>query len=280
MKRKIAQPQTKTIFYILLPTIILLTLTTVYLLPSEVKELLTLKYHLISFSNPSDLLKLYTYHLVHFDLLHFMGNVVGFIFIYWILISLVVWGNELRTFKIMLSIIFMAIAPALGILDLFLFSDTVLRQGCGFSGILLALNGLIPYFSFKYLAKELNIRLRVPIIHLLFLVIASGMAIAYIETIKAFIFALTGTFAVSIYFYHIYTNNDIEDTKETREKVVLVIFSLMLFIWVIAVSFPPDLKTSHGIVNIWGHFMGLYLSMIILYYLGLQLGDSVSKEVA
>ncbi len=263
--------RTETIFYLLLPSTIILTLTIVYVLPAEIKELLALKYHFFSYSNPYDLLRLYTYHLIHYDFQHFMGNIVSFIFIYWILISLVVWSREVRIFNVMLFIIFVVIAPALGSLDLFLFSDAAVRQGCGFSGILLAFNGLLPYFSFRYLAKELHISLRVSMVHLLFLVIASGVAIAYIGPIKAIIYASTGTFAVALYFYEIHNRYDIQDTKEVREKISLVVFSLMMFFFVIAISFPPDLKTSHGIVNIWGHLMGLYLSMIALFYLGLRL---------
>lgn len=271
--------RTETIFYLLLPSTIILTLTIVYVLPAEIKELLSLKYHLFSYSNPYDLLRLYTYHLVHYDFQHFMGNIVSFIFIYWILTSLVMWAREVRTFNVMLFIIFVVIAPALGFLDLFLFSDAALRQGCGFSGILLAFNGLLPYFSIKYLAKELNISLRVSIVHLMFLVIASGVAIAYIETTKAILFASTGTFAVALYFYGIHNRYDIQDTKEVREKISLVMFSLMMFFFVIAISFPPDLRTSHGIVNIWGHFMGLYLSMIVLYYLGLRVEGASVKAL-
>lgn len=101
------------------------------------------------------------------------------------------------------------------------------------------------------------------------------MSIAYIETIRAIVFVLTGSFAVTFYFYEIYNRYDIEDTREVREKVSLVMFSLMMFFWIIAISFPPDLKTSNGIVNIWGHFFGLYLSMVVLYYLGLR-AESVS----
>lgn len=267
--------KTEIIFYLLFPSAIISTLTLVYFLPAEVKELLTLNYHFFSFSNPSDLLRLYTYHLIHFDILHFAGNLVSFILIYWVLTYLVIQGRGVRMFKVMLLIVFVVIAPALGVLDLMLFGDTVVKQGCGFSGILLAFNGLIPYFSFKYVSKELGINFRVSMVHLLFLVIASGMSIAYIETIRAIVFASTGSFAVALYFYGIYNRYNIEDTRETREKISLVMFSLMMFFWVIVVSFPPELKTSHGIVNIWGHFLGLYLSMVILYFLALR-AESVS----
>lgn len=122
--------KTEVIFYFLLPSTIITTLTLAYFLPAEIKELLTLNYHFLSFSNPSDLLRLYTYHLIHYDFLHFAGNLVSFILIYWILTYLVIQGKEVKMFKVMLLIIFFVIAPALGILDLILFGDTVLKQGC------------------------------------------------------------------------------------------------------------------------------------------------------
>lgn len=272
-------PRTELILYLLLPSCIILTLTMVYFLPSELKNLFTLRYNFFSFSNPSDLLRLYTYHLIHYNLLHFMGNLVGFTIIYWALVHVVVRGDEVRTFKVMSFIIFLVVAPALGILDLILFSDTAARQGCGFSGILLAFNGMIPYFSFKCLARELNIDLRVPIIHLSFLVMASGLAIAYVETIRAVLFVAMGIVSITFYFYWAYNRYEIEDSQEVRERISLVMFTVSIFFFVIAISFPPELRTSHGIVNIWGHFMGLYLGMMVLYYLGLSLESTCSQKV-
>lgn len=168
----------------------------------------------------------------------------------------------------MFLIVFLVIAPLLGIITIQFF-NLPYRRSLGFSGMVMAFTGLIPYFSFRLLARELGISIRASSIHLMFLLIVYGIAVFYINTIIGIVLILAGIGTLTFYIIRTCGHNR-EDTKEMRKLTSLVFLSLMVFIRVVSVCFPENIKTGSGIINILGHFLGLYLSMVFLYFLGLM----------
>ncbi|MFO7968076.1 MAG: hypothetical protein R6U44_10810 [Archaeoglobaceae archaeon] len=169
----------------------------------------------------------------------------------------------------MTAIIFLVIAPALGVLALKQFNDIPLNTGYGFSGVVMAFTGLIPYFSFNLLKKELGIPLKPSLIQALFLLIGSGLSVFYIYFMRALSFILVGFSVLALYLTRIHRAYGVIDSRANRERISLTFFCLSIFFFVVALSFPGDIRFAGHFVDIFSHYMGLYLSMGVMAFLGL-----------
>ena len=129
-----------------------------YSVPPQLQDKLVLNYQEFSFSNPADWIRLYTSHFVHQGFWHLFGNLSVFVMIFLLIYILAESGNNAASFKRLLIFIFIFLPSILALLDLAITRKySEITKGFGFSGINMALAGVIPYFSAKFLKNRSNL---------------------------------------------------------------------------------------------------------------------------
>lgn len=231
---------------------VVLLLISVYYFPF--KSFLSIVPQDFSFSF-SDLLKLYTTNFVHNRLNHLGGNIIFFMFSFFFLAYFASRTEEMKLFKITTFLSFIIFPFLVFSISLIFFWNSH-RDLLGFSGIVSALIGALPYFTMKYLKNKLIPELNIYSAILLYPVIL-GLVL---KTIYGF---LIGVFFVVPLFYYFYKGlkGDIEIKNLTA--IIPCLFSIGVFlIWVSIAVFPENLGYN-GRTNVPGHLAGLSTMLLV-----------------
>ena len=233
-------------------TAILISLVVVmlilYSVPPQLQDKLVLNYQEFSFSNPADWIRLYTSHFVHQGFEHLVGNLLVFVMIFLLICILA----ASRSFKRLLIFVFIFLPPILALLDLVInrkCSD--ITEGYGFSGINMALTGVIPYFSAKSLKNRSNLS-PIKFSCCVAIVVFGLVALIYTSLLFGVSLLLSGFVLLSYLFLK-------EAKRDWHNAAFLFAIFLLIFIFVSG-AFPKILVTNEGIVNIIAHYFGFWLS--------------------
>jgi len=123
-----------------------LVLLLVFLLPESAKDSLALH------TDAPNVVSLFTAHFVHEDVGHFLGNVASYLAFAIPACLLGFLAGRVRELRLAVVLIFILVPPSSSALCLL----TPGARFLGFSGIVAAFWGLLPYFSLSYFKKRCN----------------------------------------------------------------------------------------------------------------------------
>ena len=260
-------------------------LTINFLLPSNVKNILTLHYF-----SPT-ILGFYFTHFVHETLPHFLGNLIFYILIVCFIYYLAVKGESKKEFYYSFFIFILILPLIISFFNLLLVSVKQLgfNKTLGFSGINSAFLGVLPYFSLMLLKKRFWPKLKLPIGMNSFIFFAAGFEV-FIYRSYLISFSLGTSLILAIFLWigflaylikFLLDIKRVEGFNFSRKNKKTNLAALTFFIAIFAIYatlltgvFPSTLIVGKSIVNIFAHSMGLSVGLGI----SILFGQIKSKE--
>ncbi|MDI3502499.1 MAG: hypothetical protein PWR13_309 [Archaeoglobi archaeon] len=245
------------IFLVFIPAL----LTSIYMLPSNFKELMVLHP-----SNPS-LLSLFFSNFVHNDLKHFAGNLCWYCFLMFLILMQVI---DRRKFYIEMALIFLVL-PWVNSIVVILHLKSFFAGVLGFSSIVSALFGYLFYSTCYYVRKEYGIKFDNFLNFIIFIFgvftfnLAVGMLIYAIYTVCAIFFLIS---VASLYAFLYFERNNLREIldkishllRSKRKTKILEGFTVWLSLFssfaAALVIFPATIVMDGNIVNIVSHLIG------------------------
>ncbi|QLG29446.1 hypothetical protein HUG10_07285 [Halorarum halophilum] len=263
---------------VLLSTVPVLLLL-VHALPEPVRRGLAFR-----FRAPT-LVTAYTSHFVHLSLEHLLVNLVGYILLAGVCYVLAVLADRRQLFGMAITTYLLAFPLVLSALNLAIPRDAI---GYGFSGVNMALLGLLPLLLAEYTEQNLNPAVGVrhaPSLFFSGLVLVSLVALPL--TLLSVGLAIAAGFVVLLYASSLRTSHR-ESPTAASESVLTgsssgwadqFFIGLIVFLGYLFIGFPLSATVDGAVLNTYAHLLGFCLAFIV-HYLVLELGLLDATETA
>lgn len=240
-------------------------LVAVFQLPEATRLGLTFHY-----TEPT-LLTAYTAHFVHLEASHLGGNVAGYLLLVSVCYALAVLGGRRRFFLTAFAAFLSVFPPLLSGLNL---AVPRTAMGFGFSGINMALLGLLPLLLVSYARRQffprLNLR-HAPATFFLALAAVSLLALpsdAIVSSVAVASAGIGGLYLASVRrSWHLSPRETLSTLVARQGYGDLLVVALALFIAYPFVGFPADVAGSGQVLNLYVHLLGFCLAFIGPYAL-------------
>mgnify|MGYP005849325287 CR=1 FL=1 len=240
-------------------------LVAVFALPDATRRSLA-----FSYADPT-LVTAFTAHFVHLDAGHLAGNVAGYGLLAGVGYALAVLGRQRRFFFTALATFLLAFPFALSALNLAVPRNAI---GFGFSGVNMALSGLLPLLLWTYARERFFPTASVRALPAVFFPLVgwiallalplstSGVGLAGIAT------AIAGVLLGVLYA----TSTGVRLPRPIRGRIRTVasqsgygdlfVVGVVLVVGYPVVGFPPDPTGEGSVVNLYVHLLGFCLAFI------------------
>lgn len=250
---------------VLAMTAVPLLLIGVFLLPESTRRELTFHY-----TEPT-LLTAYTAHFVHLEAAHLAGNVAGYLLLVSVCYTLAVLGRRRRFFLTAFAAFLSVFPPMLSGLNLAVPRNAI---GFGFSGINMALLGILPLLLVSYARRQFFPRLdlqHAPATFFLALAAVSLLALPSDGIVSgiAIAAALIGAlYLVSVRrSWHLSPRDTLSAIVARQGYGDLLLVAVALFGAYPFVGFPTDAAGAGQVLNLYVHLLGFCLAFIGPYTL-------------
>ena len=241
-----------------------------YLLPKPVRRSLAFEY-----ADPT-LATAYTAHLVHLTPSHLFGNLIAFVVVSGLLLTLTVRAND-RWLSVGILVMFAFVLPVtLSFLNLAVPRNSVTY---GFSGLNMGLVGILPIAAVRYVEQKRRNPVTAPVLLIQFLLSSIYISIVSIPPSKLsrIVFVTSVVLGAVVMFR---TNSwrgrrvgDIgrrsagSDERIDRTGWLTPLFVGGLGVWMLLLSagFPDEVGVDGTVINIYAHFLGYTLGFISAY---------------
>ena len=248
------------IFLILIPAVLLLT----YLLPENIQNYLTL--HV---SAPS-LFSIFFSNYVHVDLLHFLGNLLSYLIVIFLLFNLETNKNIFYKSSFLIFIILPFISSFLVIRYL----PSALPPSLGFSAIVAAFMGYLVYSAFAYIKKYYCPQTNIFLIYLILII--NLMMVAYnLSTPDIFQIIIVLILVILFYFNRIvikevgkqmvikFKNRLTQNLIKSLVYNYLLFLASFYFIFFLPYLIPSKIILGKSIINIFAHYIGYLFGLFV-----------------
>lgn len=213
----------------------------------------------------------FTAHYVHLDLDHLAGNVAGYCLLAGVGYALAVLGNARRFFLTALATFLLAFPFALSALNLAVPRDAI---GFGFSGINMALAGLLPLLLWTYARERFVPGASVRALPAVFFALVGWIALLALplSTTGAGLAGLATGVAGALLAVLYASSAGLPIRATAREGVVtiasrpgegdLFVVGAVLVVGYPVVGFPTDPTGADSVVNLYVHLLGFCLAFI------------------
>lgn len=250
---------------IVLLALVPVVLVGVFLLPESTKRGLAFHY-----TQPT-LLTAYTAHFVHLEATHLAGNLASYLLLASTCYTVAVLGNRRRFFLSAFAAFLLVFPLLLSVLNLAVPRNAI---GFGFSGINMALLGILPLLLVSYARFQFFPHLRPRHAPPTFFLSLAGVSLLALPTTRVVAsVTVTSTLVGSIYLAGLRASWDLSP-METLSTIVsrngygdLLVAASVLFIAYPFVGFPTDIAGSGQILNVYVHLLGFCLAFIGPYTL-------------
>lgn len=237
----------------------------VFLLPEATRLELTFHY-----TEPT-LLTAYTAHFVHLEASHLGGNLAGYLLLVSVCYALAVLSRRRRFFLTAFAAFLSVYPPLLSVLNLAVPRNAI---GFGFSGINMALLGILPLLLVSYARRQFFPRLDIqhaPATFFLALAVVSLLALptnAIVSDVAVASAAIGGLYLVSVRrSWHLSPRATLSALVARQGYGDLLLVALALFVAYPFVGFPTDVTGSGRVLNLYVHLLGFCLAFIGPYTL-------------
>ncbi len=256
----------------LLVVVIPAMLTLLFLLPSSIKNELTL-YH-----GSPNAVSFYTTHFIHESFYHFSSNLVFYLMFIIPIYLLCQLADQRKKFYLMLASIFFVLPFLLSIVTLLVPASESLfsiptSKSLGFSGIVSALFGFLPYSTLSYFKKSLGQKTGIfNLLMMAFFLLLGSALLTYPEPLTlsriSFLILVWGLlFGYSIRILRdaslkAYFSSVID--KISKNRIFRGGFLALYLLGLIAV-FPEELRIGKDMVGVHIHLIGFAFGFLISY---------------
>ncbi len=247
-------------FFLLFIPVLLLS---IFLLPDSIKN-----HFILKTSNPT-LLSMFLSNYVHLNILHFLGNVLAYFFIIFLILNFETNRKLLYTTSLLMFLIMPFVSSFL-LIRLF----PTLPPSLGFSAIVAGFMGYLVYSSYKYVKiffyTKINLFLLYLVLMINLIVVAYNLKTPF--RFQLFIFAIS---IILVYFNKIAIKEIwkqiILKTKNLLiEKLIrrLIYYYLLFVLTIFSIFYLPNLIPSNiieggSLINIFSHYIGYIFGLFV-----------------
>lgn len=242
----------------LVPTVLL----AVYALPPEVRRGFALDH-----AAPT-LLTAFTSHFVHLSSAHLLANLAGYLLVVPTGYALAVASGRRRQFFVVFAAFLGSLPLLLSGLNLLFPRPTV---GVGFSGVLLAFVGYLPFAFMSFIGSTFDVDVDAGQSHWLFFFGLGVVAYVAAPGVYGLGLAAAATLAGVLYLLPVVETVDRTQVASWRSTLAvsgygeLVLLGTALFFIYPFVAFPTDFVVASGVINVYTHALGFCLGYITTY---------------
>lgn len=247
-------------------------LIAVFLLPEPLKRSLT-----FSYVEPTALTAV-TAHFVHLSMDHLLANLFGFVVLAATGYSLAILGNRRRLFAILLTAYLLIIPPTLSVLNLAVPRPAITY---GFSGVNMALAGLLPIVLTEYAGRRLHAAITPRLAPGLFFLVMTLVSLVAIPTQPITLAVAAGSGLITLIYVRQFrrslrSHSETDHFWSRRPDQLAGWLEFGVLGTVVAVGYPligypTDPASAGQVVNIYVHTLG-YALAFIGSYVGLEAG--------
>ncbi|MEF8771706.1 hypothetical protein [Halodesulfurarchaeum sp.] len=247
-------------------------LTAIFLLPTPLKHSLT-----FSYIEPTGVTAV-TAHFVHLNGSHLAANLLGFVLLATTGYILAVLGGRRRLFAVLLTTYLLVFPATLSILNLAVPRPAITY---GFSGVNMALAGLLPLVLTEYSGRRLHGAISAQLAPGLFFLVMTLVSLVAIPTQPTTLAVAAGSGLITLFyarqFWHsLRTHNEYDHfwSRQPDQLDAWLEFGVLGAVVAIGyplIGYPADPAAANQIVNIYVHTLG-YALAFIGSYVGLEAG--------
>jgi hypothetical protein len=246
----------------LLVVVVPVVLSLLFLLPDSTKD------QLILHKDSPQALTLYTSNFIHLDAAHLFGNVIFYIVLVIPVYILNLRAEQIRKFYLMMLLFFTLLPVLILVLDLRLLPT---GTSLGFSGIVAAFLGFLPYSAFSYFKKSEGWKTGISTFLFIVLFFSFGfILLTYFEfTLYNFIL-LTIVWGLSFGFFILAIRN--AAIKESLSSMIyalkkkrLLLSVPLIYFFGLGSLFPENIRIGNGTVGIDIHYIGFFFGFFVPY---------------
>jgi len=235
----------------------------IYLQPEELKRAYTFYYL------EPEIVTAFSNHFIHITTAHIASNLIGYLLLASVSYVLCVLSGRRQFFYVCLITFIFVFPFVLSALNLALPRDAI---GYGFSGINMALYGLLAMSLAIFVIEQINSDLQTRNAPILFF-IAMGI-VAFIAVPPSAVTLGTMALCVAISSYYIrsmISHTSVPTMRSVRwllsqsPAIDVVAFSFALFVFYPFVAFPGVSQGGDAIINLYVHLLGFCLAFISAY---------------
>ena len=231
-----------------------------YALPAATKEPLALSY-----TEPT-LAAALASHYVHFSAGHLLANLAGYLALVPLAYLLSVASGRRRAFLVAFWTFLLVVPLALSALNVLLARPSV---GYGFSGVVMAFLGYLPFAVFWHLEAHFDARFgadQTPALYLIGLALIAAWAVPASPTTVAVVVVAGGTALAYLHALRQPVSRLLVDSLRGPPPSVghleLLVAGLLLFLCFPAAAFPPEPVSPGVVVNLYSHLLGYSLGFL------------------
>jgi len=253
----------------LLVAVIPFILSLLFLLPTSTKD------QLILHKDSPQIYTLFTNHFIHKEADHFFNNIASYTVLIMPIYLLNLQAGQRRKFYLMMLSSFTLLPFLLSFLDLLIPA----RESLGFSGIVAAFVGFLPYSLSSYLKKSYDWKVRISTVLTLVLLFSFGviavrllyygftisklmlLAVVWGLVFAKFIIALRGA-SLKVY---------LSPLKQMFKRygltaIILLVILITIYLERLLGLFPEEIVVGSSIIGIHTHYAGFVFGFLISYF--------------
>jgi len=252
----------------LLVVVVPVILSLVFLLPESTKTQLILN------KNSPQLPTLFTSHFVHLDADHFLGNVIFYIILVIPVYTLNLLAGQVRKFYFMVLSFFFLLPFLISIADLLLVPGNA--SSLGFSGIVSAFLGFLPYSALMYFKKTCNWKVGIlPFLNIIIFFTFGIVALTYFVSTLYILILLAIVWGLFFGFAAMVVRNaslkkSLSSIKYALGKKKLLQIVPIIYLIGLASLFPKKIIIGNNVVGIHIHYFGFIFGFFVPYIFIIQ----------